>query len=305
MVGVWSYIEILSFIVLVPILPIIVTAKWLLYKIGFRKYVKYTVFDNFIPFLLSIVYTLLVFLWPHYSEDWSTAEDVVNFLTVVLQFLLPLQVTAAIARNQIAMQSFRKFTSKLLQIQKFKDVEVIKYMAKAAKWKFRDEVKPDLLFKEMSLKNKYKSATLPEAMIDDLYTSVINIEGDTAKRSSAIALMKEAQSAYGEIKSAAEFRVPNLFISFFYLSMAVYFLLLPYTFSEDKPWDKVFKCSIYLYVFLGLFNISLYISDPFMSGTLGMQTVTDIERQFNKKVGYVKTKGTRESGQYASLKLKI
>lgn len=274
------------YIVLVPFLPVLVSFKYLKYKYFNGRHVKYTISENLVPTLFSTVFGLLVFLWPFFSEEWSTAQDVVDFLTVVLQFLLPLQVTAAIARNKLAMESYRKFTSKMLQVKKFQNNKLIKYMAKAMKWKFRDKVDPCLLFGNEQLEQEYKNRQLPDALIDDVYKGIIQMKADTAQKTVAISLIKEAQGAYGEIKSSAEFKVPNLFISFFYLCMCVYFFLLPYTFHDNASSDRVFKCMLYLYVFLGMFNISIYISDPFMSGTKGMQTVTEIEKIFNSKVGY-------------------
>lgn len=305
-------VEIIVYIVFVPLLPVIVAAKWLLHQLGQGKFVKFTLWENGIPLLCSIVFVLLVFVWPHYVEDWASVQDAVDFLTRVLQFLLPLQITAAIARNKMGIASFRKFTSKMLQIKKFKDHENIKYMAKAMKWKFRDKVRTDKLFDNKSLSSKYANKQLPDAMIDDLYLSIMSIQGDISRRNAALALMKEAQGAYGEIKSSAQYKIPNLFTLFFYFTMAIYFYLLPYTFFEDTPWDRVFKCVVYLYVFMGMFNISLFISDPFVSGTKGMQTVTKIEEAFNKKVEYKKVEVTKEQFRtserevvYTPLKLKI
>lgn len=303
-------VEIIVYIVFVPLLPILVALKWLWHKYGNGKFVKFTLWENGIPLVCSIGYAFLVCWWPYHIEEWASVQDAVDFLTRVLQFLLPLQITAAIARNKLGIASYRKFTSKMLQIKKFTNDEIITYMAKAMKWRFRDKARAEKLFDKEALQNLYNGKKLPDAMIDDLYAKIITVPGDTSKRNAALALMKEAQGAYGEIKSSAQYKIPNLFTSFFYFTMAVYFFILPYTFVEDTPGDRVFKCVVYLYVFMGMFNISLFISDPFMSGTKGMQTVTKIEQAFNKKVEYKKGGVSKEQTSkqelvYTPFKLKI
>lgn len=285
MESVVGYLEIFMYIFLLPFLPMIESFDYFIYN-KYRKkekYIPYSFWENVLPTFFSTGYIALVFVWPHYIGDWPAAGASVQFLTTILQFLLPLQITAAIARNRHGIGGFRAFTTKMRQLKWILGEKVeettFKYIGRAMKWNFRGGAKPS----EVGLKGNDPEPNVPDKMLEKLFVEAEKVT-DTGKKNAALSVLNEAMAAYSEMKNLSEYKIPTLFISFFYLCMTAYFFLLPHTFIEDEEWTRVFKCCINLYVFLGMFNISVFISHPFRTSTVAFQTVGSIEKAYGKEM---------------------
>lgn len=286
MESVFGYLEIFMYIFLLPFLPMIESFDYYIYN-EYRekkKYIPYSFWENVLPTFFSAGYIALVFVWPHYIGDWPAAGASVQFLTTILQFLLPLQITAAIARNRHGIGGFRAFTTKMRQLKWILGDNVqedtFMYIGKAMKWNFRGGAKPS----EVGMgTEKTPQPNIPDKMLNKLFENAKE-EKDTGKKNAALSVLNEAMAAYSEMKNLSEYKIPTLFISFFYLCMTAYFFLLPHTFIEDEEWTRVFKCCINLYVFLGMFNISVFISHPFRTSTVAFQTVGSIEKAYGKEM---------------------
>jgi len=183
--------------------------------------------------------------------------------------------------------------------------ETFKYIGKAMKWNFRGGAKPS----EVNLEADYTYPNKPQKNVPDKMLKKLFVEAekvtDTGEKNAALSVLNEAMAAYSEMKNLSEYKIPTLFISFFYLCMTAYFFLLPHTFIEDEEWTRVFKCCINLYVFLGMFNISVFISHPFRTSTVAFQTVGSIEKAYGKEMKLYTADTTNKSSLPLNFKLKV
>lgn len=298
-----GYLEIFLYILFLPLLPIIESYNYIRRK---EKYIPYSFWENAVPTFFSIGYIALVLVWPHYIDDWPAAKTSIDFLTTILQFLLPLQITAAIARNRTGVGGFRAFTTKMRQLKWILGENVqqntFMYIGRAMKWNFRGGAKPS----EVGLgTDDTPRSNIPDKMLKKLFDEAEKVT-DTGKKNAALSVLNEAMAAYSEMKNLSEYKIPTLFICFFYLCMTAYFFLLPHAFIEDEEWTRVFKCIINLYVFLGMFNISVFISHPFRTSTVAFQTVGGIEKAYGEEMKLpVDDKALQRQSLPLNFKLKV
>ena len=291
-----------TYVILLPLLPLFHFIKWFKTekltsdkedKNGrtiYKKYVPFDIYDHGIPLFFCLVYVVLVFLPLMGIGEWDAAQSTVEFLTTILQFLLPLQIVAAITRNRTGMGAFTTFTSKMLQLYHHLQKEdkldentkfIFQNIGKAVKWEIRGSL-------DVTKLPNYKEGT-PNSivkMLDNIYKYIAEQgkEISKAREAANYKLLNDASAAYSDMRSLSEFKIPLLFVSFFYVVMTAYFSLLPYTFPDDEPGVKVLKCVINLYVFLGMFNISVFISNPFQSSTNAVQTVSSVEHKYSDMI---------------------
>lgn len=282
-------LQVLLYVTLLPLLPVFYLVEWFVNKKRKeQKFIPFSLLDHGIPVFFCLLYAVLVFLPLMDIGEWDAAQSTVDFLTTILQFLLPLQIVASITRNRTGIGAFTTFTSKMLQLHHQLNSEdeetkyIFKVISKAVKW----EIRGDLVVSKLPGYNEnMKKYDTVIKMLDQIYQEIKG-KGEKlgkAREGAAYKLLNEATAAYSDMKSLSEFKIPLLFISFFYICMTAYFAFLPYTFSEDETGVKVAKCAINLYVFLGMFNISVFISNPFRSSSAVVQTVTAIEHKYTKR----------------------
>lgn len=301
-----SFLEVTLYVTFLPILPVIELVKYLTSK---KESVAFDLWENGVPAFFCLGFLVITFVWPHYIEEWPPAEATVKFLTTVLQFLLPLQITAAIVRNRTGIGAYRKFTTKMLQLRrvlKGQLEEEFRYVGRAMKWRFRTKVDIVKLTEGKGLAG-YEGKVLPDAFIERMQEQTFQIQ-NTAIANSGLSILNEAFGAYGQMKNLSEFKIPILFVCFFYVCITAYFFLLPYTFFADDPWTRVLKSLVNLYVFLGMFNITVMISNPFKSRSRLFQTVGEIENTYGRKVGLIpqiQSTPNFQSTQNFQIKLKI
>lgn len=309
-------LRIFFYVTLLPLLPIFHLVEWGFNKMKEekeRKFIPFSFWYNGVPIIFCLSYVVLVFLPLMDIGQWDAAQSIVDLLTKILQFLLPLQIVAAITRNRTGIASYTKFTRRMLQLRHHlgtkisgKASYIFQIIAKAAKWEIRGNLIITLLPGENNvLGDKIKNV---RNMLDVLYEEIkTNGEGMSKPReAAAYKVLNDAIAAYGEMKSLNDFKIPVLFISFFYVCLTGYFICLPFTFADEDAGTQVVKCIVNLYVFLGMFNIAVYISNPFRSSTKVLQTVSKIEADYKDIVqGNVNTQGLQTSLQFRYVKLKV
>ncbi len=310
-------LKVLLYVSLLPLLPVFYLVEYFLNEQRKeKKFIPFDFTDHGIPAFFCLLYLVLVFLPLMDIGEWGSAQSTVDFLTTILQFLLPLQIVAAITRNRSGIGAFTTFTSKMLRLYHHltNGTETIsddtKYIfaviGKAVKWEIRGDLNweklPPSIGKIHKSREKYDTVI---TMLNKIYTEIKGKGEDfgKAREGAAYKLLNDASAAYSDMKSLSEFKIPLLFISFFYICMTTYFTFLPYTFPEDETGVKVVKCIINLYVFLGMFNISVFISNPFRSSTVAVQTVSAIENKYRDNWVVNTSQLSYEPTSYVKLKI--
>ena len=249
--------------------------------------------EQYIPAVASLI-ILGVTLGFSFQEYNESVVDTVVFLNRVLSFLLPLNLTACIAKNKLGLSKFRSMCMEFQEvawlIKGFKpdsdtdklekttqEIETPKEnILKNLRWLplgIKHDIRRD--FKTKSENNNSKFEKNVDEMIQDIHTNINKLELEKPLVNNMFRTMNRAVALLSDIKSIQEYLLPDIFFGFFYIVVGVYFMLLPLS-IDDTAGACFLKCYAQLYVFMGMFFVGLYIQNAFRSSSFGIQTVKKI-----------------------------
>jgi predicted membrane chloride channel (bestrophin family) len=267
--------------------------------------------DVVIPAIFSVILSIVVFWW---SFDVSTFEHikngsyktdvlfVVNFIQGILRFLLPLMLTAAIAKNRTGLSTFRNMctTLKLLHwhidaLGESKRVNTDVYLTMrllpfAVKHHLRNDDEIDKLKENKEDKNtplqylKQTNGEITDQMLKYLQQNIIVSRN-------AMAVQKALDSLAMQISSMEHlnsYRIPSIVGVFFYVMMTLFFVCYPISIIDKPSENRLANASILFYVFAGMYHLSIKISDPFQEASVGFQTVKNIASEAKRDLEKIK-----------------
>ena len=257
--------------------------------------------EQYIPAMASLI-ILGVTLGFSFMEYNESVVDTVVFLNRVLSFLLPLNLTACIAKNKLGLSKFRSMCMEFQEvawlIKGFEpDSDTVKLDMTAEKKETpKDKILKNLRWLPLGIKHdirgdfkkdkgdKYKFKKKVDGMIQDIHTEINKLLPKELPKSllnNMFRTMNRAVALLSDIKSIQEYLLPDIFFGFFYIVVGVYFVLLPLS-IDDTAAACFLKCYAQLYVFMGMFFVGLYIQNAFRSSSFGIQTVKKIHEKHQK-----------------------
>lgn len=239
--------------------------------------------EQYIPAMASLI-ILGVTLGFSFMEYNESVVDTVVFLNRVLSFLLPLNLTACIAKNKLGLSKFRSMCMEFQEVawlipEKDETHENILILLQKLPVTIKHSIRGDT-----ELKHVQSYTALPEgitrenisyALINKIHTEIFKLKVETSLHNTMFRTMNRAVALLSDIKSIQEYLLPDIFFGFFYIVVGVYFLLLPLS-IDDTAGACFLKCYAQLYVFMGMFFVGLYIQNAFRSSSFGIQTVKKI-----------------------------
>lgn len=283
-----AYVLTATIVVFLPVLPFI---SMLLKKtkIDFKK--------DTLPAVLSVTILGIVAVLPFTVTPSNTFGDTVTFLNRVLSFLLPLHLTACIAKNKIGLAKFRSLCTEFLELN-WQILALVKSDEKSNQelsnllLKLPTVIKYDmrggatLKGAELGFEvDKNLPGNLSEQLLQILHKKI----GDftTADKplmnipstNNMFRTLNKITALYSDIKSIHDYMLPDIFFGFFYVCIGAYFTMLPFTYTDDA--GVIFlKCYVQLYVFMGMFLVGLYVENAFKSSGPGLTTVSSIYKEY-------------------------
>lgn len=242
--------------------------------------------QQYIPAVASLI-ILGVTLGFSFMEYNESVVDTVVFLNRVLSFLLPLNLTACIAKNKLGLSKFRSMCMEFQEvawlIKGFEpDSDTATKILENLQWLplgIKHDIRGDFVIKnDNDKKNNSKFENNVDGMIQDIHTEINKLLPKELPKSllnNMFRTMNRAVALLSDIKSIQEYLLPDIFFGFFYIVVGVYFLLLPLS-IDDTAGACFLKCYAQLYVFMGMFFVGLYIQNAFRSSSFGIQTVKKI-----------------------------
>ena len=248
--------------------------------------------EQYIPAVASLI-ILGVTLGFSFMEYNESVVDTVVFLNRVLSFLLPLNLTACIAKNKLGLSKFRSMCMEFQEVAwlikgfepdsdtktKTAQENILKnlqWLPLGIKHDIRGDFKKDK-------GDKYQFTNNVDGMIQDIHTKINKLLPEEPKSllNNMFRTMNRAVALLSDIKSIQEYLLPDIFFGFFYIVVGVYFVLLPLS-IDDTAGACFLKCYAQLYVFMGMFFVGLYIQNAFRSSSFGIQTVKKIHEKHEK-----------------------
>lgn len=278
--------------------------------------------DVVIPAFFSIILSIVVFWWSFQASSYEDIKNgsyktdvlfVVNFIQGILRFLLPLMLTAAIAKNRTGLSTFRNMctTLKLLHwhidalgeskdddSENGKGVKPYVYLTMrllpfAVKHHLRNDDEINELKEEdsKSLKKTNSSGYLnaDDGEITDQMLKYLQ-ENIIVSRN-AMAVQKALDSLAMQISSMEHlnsYRIPSIVGVFFYVMMTLFFVCYPISIIDKPSENRLANASILFYVFAGMYHLSIKISDPFQEASVGFQTVKNIASEAKRDLEKIK-----------------
>lgn len=243
--------------------------------------------QQYIPAMASLI-ILGVTLGFSFMEYNESVVDTVVFLNRVLSFLLPLNLTACIAKNKLGLSKFRSMCMEFQEVawlipekdeKKHKNILILlQKLPVTIKHSIRGDTKLDKVGLKTVLPEDKKDITsenISYALINQIHTEIFKLKVETSLHNTMFRTMNRAVALLSDIKSIQEYLLPDIFFGFFYIVVGVYFLLLPLS-IDDTAGACFLKCYAQLYVFMGMFFVGLYIQNAFRSSSFGIQTVKKI-----------------------------
>lgn len=241
--------------------------------------------QQYIPAVASLI-ILGVTLGFSFMEYNESVVDTVVFLNRVLSFLLPLNLTACIAKNKLGLSKFRSMCMEFQEvawlIKGFEtDSDTATKILENLQWLplgIKHDIRGDFVIKnDNDKKNDSKFENNVDGMIQDIHTEINKLLPKEPKSllNNMFRTMNRAVALLSDIKSIQEYLLPDIFFGFFYIVVGVYFVLLPLS-IDDTAGACFLKCYAQLYVFMGMFFVGLYIQNAFRSSSFGIQTVKKI-----------------------------
>lgn len=284
--------------------------------------------DVVIPAIFSVILSIVVFWW---SFDVSTFEHikngsyktdvlfVVNFIQGILRFLLPLMLTAAIAKNRTGLSTFRNMctTLKLLHwhidaLGENEEVNSDLYLTMrllpfAVKHHLRNDDEIDKLKEDKSTLAEVKRKGFPTVgngeITDNRKSYLRDSNGEITDQMlkylhqnikvsrNAMAVQKALDSLAMQISSMEHlnsYRIPSIVGVFFYVMMTLFFVCYPISIIDKPSENRLANASILFYVFAGMYHLSIKISDPFQEASVGFQTVKNIASEAKRDLEKMK-----------------
>ena len=277
--------------------------------------------DVVIPAFFSIILSIVVFWWSFQASSYEDIKNgsyktdvlfVVNFIQGILRFLLPLMLTAAIAKNRTGLSTFRNMctTLKLLHwhidaLENTIDTVVkknvyltMRLLPFAVKHHLRNDDNIKKLKEEgKGISNMEKgegkdffnvnNGKITDQQLDHLPENNGEITDQMLKylqqniivSRNAMAVQKALDSLAMQISSMEHlnsYRIPSIVGVFFYVMMTLFFVCYPISIIDKPSENRLANASILFYVFAGMYHLSIKISDPFQEASVGFQTVKNI-----------------------------
>lgn len=246
--------------------------------------------QQYIPAMASLI-ILGVTLGFSFMEYNESVVDTVVFLNRVLSFLLPLNLTACIAKNKLGLSKFRSMCMEFQEVawlipEKDKTHENILILLQKLPVTIKHSIRGDTKLEHVELKTALSadekknitSENISYALINKIHTEIFKLKVETSLHNTMFRTMNRAVALLSDIKSIQEYLLPDIFFGFFYIVVGVYFLLLPLS-IDDTAGACFLKCYAQLYVFMGMFFVGLYIQNAFRSSSFGIQTVKKIHEK--------------------------
>ena len=289
-----------------------------------------TLKEHGVPAILSLI-ILGVAIGVSFVDIYEeSVVDTVAFLNRVLSFLLPLNLTACIAKNKLGLSKFRSMCMEFQEVAwqvhglikgskkgKYTDImSILQKLPAIIKHDIRKDGKKDSIGNDtaaVQIQNfipdginvnsndpNKKYENISYILLERLHEDIAGLS-KVSDTSGAVSVnipsvnnlfrgMNKAVTFLSEIESIQAYLLPDLFFGFFYIVILVYFTLLPVSIDESGI-DCAWKCYVQLYVFMGMFFVGLYVQNAFRSSkTAGVQTVSKIHQEHEKKFTLLETK---------------
>ena len=303
-----SFVITLVAVLFLPILPVF--DIFLHYVRG--KHNQLNMKEHGIPGIASVVLLCIIGGVSYVDTYLDNYVDTVAFLNRVLSFLLPLNLTACIAKNKIGLSKFRsmcmEFQEVAWQVQALNIGKTdsrynnIMWILKSLPAIIKHDIRNDISeLSDTELKQKLIELTitpdinLTYKLLEKVHNDIADlstIKNKTTKTkddndesyinvpsvNNLFRAMNKAAANISDIQSIQNYLLPDIFFGFFYITATIYFVLLPLS-LEDTGGICFFKSYVQLYVFMGMFFVGLYIQNAYRSGAIGIQTVTDIHEK--------------------------
>tara|TARA_Y100001958_G_scaffold156600_1_gene149673 strand:+ start:3116 stop:4117 length:1002 start_codon:yes stop_codon:yes gene_type:complete len=303
--------------IFLPLLPVLdIFFQW--YN---GKTANKTLKEHGIPFFLSLLILVITLVIANEEIYEESVVDTVAFLNRVLSFLLPLNLTACIAKNKLGLSKFRSMCMEFQEVawqvhglnkgnQDTTYKEIMTYLKKLPaiiKHDIRKDgntklIENTLIETELEELNqvpkdstiKYKN--LSYILLEKLHKDIAKLSKQSNADEASVNIpsvnnlfrgLNKAVTFLSEIESIQAYLLPDLFFGFFYIVVLVYFTLLPMT-IDDSALGCIWKCYVQLYVFMGMFFVGLYVQNAFRSTSAGIQTVSDIHELHEFKFNLLK-----------------
>ena len=239
-----------------------------------------------IPGLFSTLLVTIVFVWSVEVSDIravrrgtykKTVGSVLQLVEGILKFLLPLMLTAALAKNRAGMHAFRILCCDLKQVQwmlqRREGLQVsaelhttLKLLPFAVKYHLRgEESYAKLIQGETPLPFVQEKVGQGVGLVDAMCASIECKMGQMKMKHGATPFqtIQAIMNAITNLEDLNAYRLPHLMLVFFYALLLLWFLAYPIS-AVEIPWEeRLANSCVAFYVFCGMYNLSLQISEPF------------------------------------------